>query len=96
MLPKEDITAVSRMASQIITGVGFLCAGVVLHEGLNIRGLNTAATLWCSVAVGMFAGMGYFVAAAILAFGIVFANLILRPIVALINTKTPDGHGQLD
>jgi len=88
MLPAGDATALGRMASQIITGVGFLCAGVIFHEGITARGFNTAATLWCSTAVGMFSGMGFFMAAAILAGFIILVNLFLRPIVYLINKRT--------
>src|SRR5258707_1564534 len=44
---------VSRVAAQVVTGSGFICAGVILHRGANISGLNTAATLWCASAVGM-------------------------------------------
>ena len=40
---------VSRVAAQVVTGSGFICGGVILHQGTDIRGLNTAATLWCSV-----------------------------------------------
>jgi len=48
----------TRVAAQIVSGIGFLGAGVILREGINIRGLNTAATLWCSAMVGTFAGAG--------------------------------------
>jgi putative Mg2+ transporter-C (MgtC) family protein len=44
---------ISRVAAQVVTGSGFICAGVILHRGANISGLNTAATLWCASAVGM-------------------------------------------
>jgi len=49
----------TRVAAQIVSGIGFLGAGVILRDGLNLRGLNTAATLWCSAAVGAFAGSGF-------------------------------------
>jgi putative Mg2+ transporter-C (MgtC) family protein len=55
----------AQIAGQVITGIGFLGAGVILREGLNITGLNTAATLWGSAMVGTFAGVGQFIAAAI-------------------------------
>src|ERR1700738_4001656 len=48
----------TRVAAQIVSGIGFLGAGVILREGINIRGLNTAATLWCSAMGGTFAGGG--------------------------------------
>src|SRR5882757_10011624 len=56
----------TRIAAQVVTGIGFLGAGVILREGVNVPGLNTAATLWCSAMVGTFAGGGY-VAASVLA-----------------------------
>ena len=53
----------TRVAAQIVSGIGFLGAGVILCDGLNVRGLNTAATLWCSAAVGALAGAGMFTVA---------------------------------
>src|SRR6202035_5274009 len=46
----------TRVAAQVVSGIGFLGAGIIFREGLNVRGLNTAATLWCSAAVGLLAG----------------------------------------
>jgi putative Mg2+ transporter-C (MgtC) family protein len=89
LLPGADPSTVGRIAAQVITGVGFLCAGVIMHEGVNVKGLNTAATLWCSVAVGMFAGAGLFTTACMLSALIVLTNLVLRPIVAYINRRSP-------
>jgi len=51
-------TASTRVAAQVVSGIGFLGAGIIFREGLNVRGLNTAATLWCSAAVGVLAGGG--------------------------------------
>ena len=67
-----------RIAAQVITGVGFICAGLVWHQGASVRGLNTAATVWCSAAVGIMAGMGLTVAAAITAALVVAANFVLH------------------
>ncbi|MBV9288491.1 MAG: MgtC/SapB family protein [Hyphomicrobiales bacterium] len=53
-----DDQGAARMAAQVVSGIGFLGAGVIFKEGLNVRGLNTAATLWCSAAVGLIAGKG--------------------------------------
>ena len=50
----------SRIAAQIVTGIGFLGAGAIIKEGFNIRGLTTAACLWVSAGVGMAAGAGLF------------------------------------
>jgi putative Mg2+ transporter-C (MgtC) family protein len=54
----SDADGATRIAAQVVTGIGFLGAGVIFKEGLNVRGLNTAATLWCSAAVGLLAGEG--------------------------------------
>lgn len=88
MLPDADPASLGRIAAQIITGIGFLCAGVIMHEGVTVRGFNTAATLWCSVAVGMFAGTGLFTPAVILTIFIILVNLFFRPLVYFINRTT--------
>jgi len=48
-----------RVAAYVVSGIGFLGGGVILKDGLSIRGLNTAATLWCTAAVGALSGLGY-------------------------------------
>lgn len=72
--------AVGRVASYIISGIGFLGAGVIMKDGMTIQGLNTAATVWCSAAVGSLAGLGFGWEAFILASIVVFAHLVLRPL----------------
>ena len=49
-----------RVVSQIVTGIGFLGAGVIMKDGFTIHGLNTAATIWCSAAVGSLCGFGMY------------------------------------
>lgn len=70
----------SRIAGQVVTGVGFLGGGVILREGFNVRGLNTAATLWCTASVGVLCSTGHILFATTAALIIVFANIVLRPI----------------
>ncbi|MFJ5675619.1 MgtC/SapB family protein [Streptomyces sp. NPDC093097] len=70
----------SRVASQIVSGIGFLGAGVIIRDGLSVRGLNTAATLWCSAAVGPLAGTGLYVLAGLGTVTVLGANLLLRPL----------------
>jgi len=77
----------TRVAAQIVSGIGFLGAGVILREGINVRGLNTAATLWCSAMVGTFAGAGQLVASIIAGAFVVLTNLFLRPLVRLVNRQ---------
>jgi len=55
----------TRIAAQIVTGIGFLGAGAIIRSGLSVRGLTTAASLWIVAAVGMAAGAGYYWAAVI-------------------------------
>jgi putative Mg2+ transporter-C (MgtC) family protein len=52
---------VTRIAAQVVSGIGFLCAGVIIHERGKAKGLTTAATLWATAAVGLSVGFGYFV-----------------------------------
>lgn len=71
----------TRMAAQVVSGIGFLGAGVILREGINVRGLNTAATLWCSAMAGTFAGGGYYVLSLGAAFFVAAVNIGMRPLV---------------
>ncbi|MFN3446848.1 MAG: MgtC/SapB family protein, partial [Bacteroidia bacterium] len=54
-----DTSGAARVAANIVTGIGFLGAGVMMRNGNNITGINTAATIWCSSAIGALAGLGY-------------------------------------
>src|SRR5437868_3084231 len=69
---------VSRVASQVVVGVGFLGAGAILKEGASIRGLTTAASLWTSAAIGLACGLGNFVAAAAAAVALLLSLVVLR------------------
>lgn len=75
----------TRVAGQIVTGIGFLGAGVILSEGINVHGLNTAATLWCSAMVGTLAGSGHGGASVLAATFVIGTNLFLRPLVRRMN-----------
>jgi putative Mg2+ transporter-C (MgtC) family protein len=77
----------TRVAAQVVTGIGFLGAGVISKEGANVRGLNTAATLWCSGAVGLLAGAGYWRHAILAVILVTSINLFLRPLIAAINRQ---------
>ncbi len=82
-----DPTNRTRVAAQVVSGIGFLGAGIIFREGLNVRGLNTAATLWCSAAVGVLAGAGAWWQAALAAALVVGVNLLLRPLVQHISRQ---------
>src|SRR5262245_24252855 len=78
MTPEES--SPTRVAAQVVSGIGFLGAGVIFREGLSVRGLNTAATLWCSGAVGALAGSGFYLSATITACLVLLSNTLLRPV----------------
>ena len=73
----RDIT---RVAAQVVSGIGFLGAGVILREGGNVRGLNTAATVWASAAVGILCCLDNLLYAILVATAIVLLHLVLHPI----------------
>lgn len=85
----------TRMASYVVSGIGFLGAGVIMREGVHVKGLNTAATLWCAAAVGVLSGAGFFFEASVGAATVVLSHLILRPIAKRFAThpmsETADG-----
>jgi putative Mg2+ transporter-C (MgtC) family protein len=81
----------TRVAAQVVSGIGFLGAGIIFRDGFNVHGLNTAATLWCSAAVGLMAGAGALLLAALLTALVVFVNLGLRPLVKWLKRKTNAG-----
>lgn len=80
---------VTRIAAQVVSGIGFLGAGVIIRDGQNIRGLNTAATLWCSAAVGTLTALGFIIEAVIGVLYILASNIILRIISKKMMNKIP-------
>jgi putative Mg2+ transporter-C (MgtC) family protein len=68
----------TRIAAQIVTGIGFLGAGAIIRQGLSVRGLTTAATLWLAAAIGMASGAGYWEAAVIATVGAIITLWPLR------------------
>ena len=83
----SDPDGATRIAAQVVTGIGFLGAGVIFKEGLNVRGLNTAATLWCSAAVGLLAGEGMGFHGLVAAVLVIAVNVGLRPLASAINRQ---------
>ena len=71
----NDIT---RIAAQVVSGIGFIGAGVILRDGKDIRGLNTAATLWCSAAIGTLTALNLIGEAVIGVLYILLSNILLR------------------
>ena len=66
----------ARIAAQVVSGIGFLGAGVILRDGSKIKGLNIAATLWCVAAVGVLAELKLIFEACVGTFTIIFTNIV--------------------
>lgn len=79
-----------RVIAYVVSGIGFLGAGVIMKEGMNVRGLNTAATLWGSAAVGSCAGADMIAQAMALTVFVLAGNTLLRPLVNAINRSPLD------
>jgi putative Mg2+ transporter-C (MgtC) family protein len=80
----------TQIIAYVVSGVGFLGAGVIMKEGSNVWGLNTAATLWCSAAVGACAGADLAFEAVALTGFVLAGNTLLRPLVNAINRAPID------
>lgn len=74
-----------RVIAYVVSGIGFLGAGAIIKEGATVRGMNTAATLWCSAAVGACVGSDMLAEGFLLTFFIIAGNTLLRPIVRAID-----------
>jgi putative Mg2+ transporter-C (MgtC) family protein len=79
-----------HVMAYVVSGIGFLGAGVIMREEGNVRGINTAATLWASGAVGACAGADLILEAGLATLFILAANTLLRPVVRLINRQPLD------
>src|SRR5271168_4776561 len=79
-----------QITAYVVSGVGFLGAGVIMKEGGQISGLNTAATLWCSAAVGALCGVGLGAEAGALTVAVLAGNTLLRPLANAIDRAPID------
>jgi putative Mg2+ transporter-C (MgtC) family protein len=86
----DDPSARGRIVSYVVSGVGFLGAGVIFKDSANVRGLNTAATIWCSAAIGALCGLGALNLAVVLAVSVLFANMVLRPLAYRLHPVLPE------
>jgi putative Mg2+ transporter-C (MgtC) family protein len=78
----------TQIIAYVVSGVGFLGAGAIMKDGGNVRGLNTAATLWCSAAVGACAGAGELLDAVFVAVLLIAINIVLRPLSRFIDQRS--------
>jgi putative Mg2+ transporter-C (MgtC) family protein len=77
---RDASRAEAQIVSYVVSGVGFLGAGVIFKDAGGVRGLNTAATIWCSAAIGAISGLGKPLHALILAAAVLVTNVVLRPL----------------
>jgi putative Mg2+ transporter-C (MgtC) family protein len=89
ILVDNDPAAAGRVASYVVSGVGFLGAGVIFKDGANVRGLNTAATIWCSAAIGVLTGFGHLTLGLILVLVVLLTNIALRPLAYKLHPVLP-------
>lgn len=71
---------ITRIIAQVVTGVGFLGAGVIFRKGASVHGLTSAATIWCSAAVGCVAASGFYIESGICTLLIIIINSFIQPI----------------
>ncbi|MCD8373244.1 MAG: MgtC/SapB family protein [Clostridia bacterium] len=83
-----------RIAAAIIQGVGFLCSGVIFKESASVRGINTAATLWCTSAIGVLSSSGMYAIAATAAGILILSNILLRPLARKIMPLSRDDESE--
>jgi putative Mg2+ transporter-C (MgtC) family protein len=76
----ESSIDVTRIIAQVVTGVGFLGAGIIFREGNNVHGLISAATIWCSAAIGCMAASGFFMETLICTLTVIVVNSFLSPL----------------
>lgn len=93
-LVDPDANDLTRIAANVVTGIGFLGTGVILRDGANIRGLTTAATVWASGAVGLLCCVDDISFAIILAAFVVIAHLLLHPLSVYIRKKRKHSRSQ--
>lgn len=79
----------TRVVAGVVTGVGFIAGGVIFRTGVSVSGLNTAATVWATAAVGALAGFGLWTGALAGAVAIIALNLVLQPLSDFINARSP-------
>ena len=85
----------TRIAAQIVTGIGFLGAGAIIQQGFSVRGLTTAASLWVTAAVGLSVGLGYYIGAAVTAVFTVLTLYALKRVRSTLFSRLKKGEAQI-
>ncbi len=87
----EHDVDLTRVMGQVVTGIGFIGAGVILQQGTRITGITTAATVWCSAGAGCFAALGLYPELALLTLLILTINIVFRWVDIQISKKIKKG-----
>jgi putative Mg2+ transporter-C (MgtC) family protein len=90
MVTEKGNGDVTRIIGQVVTGIGFLCAGIIFKEGISVHGLTTAVTVWCCSAVGCLAAAGYFKETFIATCFIIAVNIFLKPLDEWLTNRRKD------
>ncbi|WJF92027.1 MgtC/SapB family protein [Paraburkholderia bonniea] len=88
VLTGNGTAGVTQIAAYVVSGVGFLGGGVIMRDKGSVQGINTAATLWCSAAVGVLCGAGHYGPAIAGTVTVLLTNTVLREISRLINASS--------
>ena len=86
----------TQVTAYVVSGVGFLGAGVIISDGARVRGINTAATLWCAAAVGALAASGFIWQAGVATGAILAINILLRPLGRRIDRQPADEDTEIE
>jgi putative Mg2+ transporter-C (MgtC) family protein len=89
-LELSNASDVVHTIGQVITGIGFLGAGVILHQGTEVQGLTTAATIWCSAAIEYLAGAGYLTEVLLASGIIILVNFTFRKMELWLRSREQD------
>ena len=86
----------TQVTAYVVSGVGFLGAGVIISDGVSVRGINTAATLWCAAAVGALAASGFIWQAGVATAAVLAINILLRPLGRRIDRQPLDEDTEVE
>ena len=79
----------AQLAAAVVTGIGFIGAGVIIHRGATVQGVTTAATLWANASMGVAFGLGYFVIGFAVVGGVIIVEFVMPAIVAFVTAHGP-------
>ncbi|HEV3197989.1 MAG TPA: MgtC/SapB family protein [Bryobacteraceae bacterium] len=91
---RDNSRGEGQIVSYVVSGIGFLGAGVIFKDAGSVRGLNTAATIWCSAAIGAISGLGHPIQALTVTAAVLSTNIVLRPLAYRLYPAQSSGEEQ--